>query len=80
MNKHLKREEKTSNQEIENLRIETEEVEDVKLEIVTCKREIEEKDKIISEMKMELQEDNSDFTEKIEKRKISQDNRNEVKR
>ena len=55
-------------------------MEDVKLETVTCKREIEEKDKIISEMKMELQEDHSDFLEKIVKRKISQDDRNEVKR
>lgn len=35
-------------------------MEDGKLEIVTCKREMEEKDKIISELKTELQEDNSD--------------------
>ena len=80
MNKYLKKLEKTSNQEIENLRIETKEVEDVKLEIVTCEREIEEKDKVISELKTELQEDNSDSTENIEKRrKISQDNKNKVK-
>ena len=65
---------------MENLRIETKEVEDVKLEIVTCEREIEEKDKVISELKTELQEDNSDSTENIEKRrKISQDNKNKVK-
>lgn len=76
----MKKLEKTSNQEIENLRIETKEVEDVKLEIVTCEREIEEKDKVISELKTELQEDNSDSTENIEKRrKISQDNKNKVK-
>ena len=76
----MKKYEKTSNQEIENLRIETKEVEDVKLEIVTCEREIEEKDKVISELKTELQEDNSDSTENIEKRrKISQDNKNKVK-
>jgi len=56
-------------------------VEGVKLEIVTCKREIEEKDKVISELKTELQEDNSDSTENIEmRRKISQDNKNKVKR
>ena len=55
-------------------------MEDVKLEIVTCKREIEEKDEVISELKTELQEDNSDSTENIEmRRKISQDNKNKVK-
>lgn len=55
-------------------------MENGKLEIVTCKREIEEKDKIISELKTELQEDSSDSTENIEKRrKISQDNKNKLK-
>ena len=41
---------------------------------------MEEKDKIISELKTELQKDNSDSTENIEKRKkISQDNKNKLK-